>query len=82
MLNALLFAQEANGFELGNPMVWGLAGVVLVVMFFFSILLLYSKQYKRCPSNRVLVIYGKADAGRRPGGAHAVHGGAAIRGAI
>ena len=37
--------------------------VVAVVMVLLSTLLLLARQYKRCPSNRVLVIYGKA--GRR-----------------
>jgi flotillin len=34
--------------------------VVLVAAMFFSFVMLLSARYKRCPSNRVLVIYGKA----------------------
>ena len=40
----------------------------------FSLLVLFAKRYKRCPSNRLLVIYGKTGAGA----AKVVHGGAAF----
>ena len=53
---------------------WLAVIVVLAVIMAFGALMLLMKQYKRCPSNRVLVIYGKA------GGAHdaasCIHGGA------
>ncbi|HOD51695.1 MAG TPA: flotillin family protein, partial [Candidatus Hydrogenedentes bacterium] len=45
----------------------------LVIVFFLSILLLLTSRYKRCPSNRVLVIYGKG-TGNTP--ARCIHGGA------
>src|SRR5436305_2597166 len=50
--------------------------LVLVVIVLFSMLLLVLKQYKRCPSNRVLVIYG----GRlgKSGAAKTIHGGSAF----
>src|SRR5712671_5963627 len=54
--------------------------VMLLVMFvailFFGMILLVLKQYKRCPSNRVLVIYG----GRlgKSGAAKTIHGGSAF----
>jgi flotillin len=50
--------------------------VVAVAMVLFSMLLLLARQYKRCPSNRVLVIYGKA--GRQGEAAKTIHGGAAF----
>ena len=50
--------------------------VVAVVMLLLSMLILVSRQYKRCPSNRVLVIYGKA--GRKGDAAKTIHGGAAF----
>jgi flotillin len=46
------------------------AGVVL-----FSFVLMLAQRYKRCPSNRVLVIYGKTGNGNA---ARCVHGGAAF----
>lgn len=50
-----------------------LAGVVAVL--FFSFVLLLVKRYKRCPSNRVLVIYGKVSGGNT---SKCIHGGAAF----
>ena len=43
--------------------------IILIFMFFMAILVL---QFKRCPSNRVLVVYGKI-AGERA--ARCIHGG-------
>ena len=37
---------------------WILVGVVAVVLFILSLILMLVTRYKRCPSNRVLVIYG------------------------
>jgi len=39
------------------------------------ILVLFTKQYKRCPSNRILVIYGKTEHGAA---ATCIHGGARL----
>lgn len=50
-----------------------IAGSVVVV--FSSLILLLAKRFKRCPSNRVLVIYGKVGTGET---AKCVHGGAAF----
>jgi flotillin len=49
---------------------------LFVAMVFFGMILLVLKQYKRCPSNRVLVIYG----GRlgKSGAAKTIHGGSAF----
>jgi flotillin len=49
---------------------------LFVAIVFFGMILLVLKQYKRCPSNRVLVIYG----GRlgRSGAAKTIHGGSAF----
>jgi len=48
--------------------------VVLLTVMLFGIALFLMKQYKRCPSNKVLVIFGKA--GRGDTAACCVHGGA------
>ena len=50
-------------------------GLVLAVPMVFTFVVLLTKQYKRCPSNRVLVIYGRTKRGQA---ARTVHGGAAF----
>jgi flotillin len=49
-------------------------GAVLIAMFAFTIFILMVKFYKRCPSNRILIIYGKASGGQDA--AVCIHGGA------
>ena len=57
-----------------NPMIWiGLAIAVGLIFLFFFVFLV--KQYKRCPSNRVLVIFGKV-GGKKA--ARCLHGGGAF----
>ncbi len=68
---AALFAQRAT---LGTFETWLAVIVVLAVIVAFSFVMLLLKQYKRCPSNRVLVIYGKS--GGRQEAATCIHGGA------
>ena len=46
---------------------------VCVALLFFSFVVLIVKRYRRCPSNRVLVIYGKAGGGKA---VKCLHGGA------
>ena len=46
--------------------------VVAIALIFFSLLIAFARRYKRCPSNRVLVIYGRAKEGRV---ARTLHGG-------
>src|SRR5437764_2560701 len=72
MLTNLLLGQTQTT---QLPMQLGVA-LVLVVIVLFTMLLLILKQYKRCPSNRVLVIYG----GRlsKSGAAKTIHGGSAF----
>jgi len=53
----------------------GILGVALGVVV-FTVVMLLMKQYKRCPANRVLVIYGKT--GRVGHAAKTIHGGAAF----
>src|SRR5262245_49169744 len=54
---------------------WPLVGAVAAAIVVFGMLLFVAKRYKRCPSNRVLVIYGKTSGGNA---AKCVHGGAAF----
>ncbi len=54
-----------------NPLFWlGLLGAALLVLLFFVALVV--KRYKRCPSNRVLVIYGRVGTNKA---ARCLHGG-------
>lgn len=61
---------------LGDPIVWTGAIFVFLGIVVFSVVMLLTKQYMRCPSNRVLVIFGKT--GRAGGAAKTIHGGAAF----
>lgn len=65
----LLWAQQL--LDIPWPLVFaGAGGLVL-----FSFVMLLAQRYKRCPSNRVLVIFGKTGGGNA---ARCVHGGAAF----
>jgi len=65
---AILALQAEGGAE---PLVWlGLIGAVALLFSFFVIFVV--KQYKRCPSNKVLVLYGKVGPDRA---AQCIHGG-------
>jgi len=55
------------------PIVLGI--IVFAAMLFFMFVILLVKQFKRCPSNRLLVIYGRTGKGRT---SKTVHGGAAF----
>ncbi len=54
---------------------WLLALVLFVAALFVTFFLLLFNRYKRCPSNRVLVIFGKIGGGNT---ARCIHGGAAF----
>jgi len=56
-----------------NP--FALAIVVAAILILFGFLMMLVKRYKRCPSNRILVIYGKTTEGRS---ARCLHGGGAF----
>ncbi len=68
-----LFAQQMPPL----PVPWPVAVLIaLVVMGGFTILMMLIRRYKRCPSNRVLVIYGKFTGS--PTGTRCIHGGARL----
>ncbi len=69
MRNSILAASDNDA----NVMLALIAVAVGVIL--LSTLLLLVKRYKRCPSNRILVIYGKTGRGNA---AKCVHGGAAF----
>lgn len=54
---------------------WLAATVIVVVLLFTGFLMLLAARYKRCPSNKIMVIYGKVGGG---GSAKCIHGGAAF----
>lgn len=58
----------------GSTEMWVGITFVLAALVIFGFIVLLMKQYKRCPSNRVLVIYGKS--GSRHESAACIHGGA------
>ena len=66
MINLLIL--QANSFA-------GLVGIGIAVLFIFILLIAMIKRYKRCPSDRILVVYGKVGGGQS---AKCIHGGAAF----
>ena len=51
---------------------WTVTIIAAALLVFLGFLILLAKQYKRCPSNKVLVIYGKVGGGTS---ARCMHGG-------
>jgi flotillin len=49
--------------------------VLLLVFILFGLMMFIARRYKRCPSNRILVIYGRTERGRS---AKCLHGGGAF----
>jgi len=70
-MNSLLLLAQ-GGVDRGAGFYLSAAAIVLAAVV-FSTLVLVVRFYKRCPSNRVLVIYGKKSAGES---AQCIHGGA------
>jgi flotillin len=66
MLN--LIGLQSNSFA-------GLIGIGIAILFIFILLIAMIKRYKRCPSDRILVVYGKVSGGES---AKCIHGGAAF----
>ena len=71
MPSLILLAQAV---DIGSAHFWVFIMVLLAAAVFFSLLMTLMKQYKRCPSNRVLVIFGRS--GRAHEAASCIHGGA------
>jgi len=53
----------------------GLIGIGIAILFIFILVITLIKRYKRCPSDRILVVYGKVGGGQS---AKCIHGGAAF----
>ncbi|MGI6389076.1 MAG: flotillin family protein [Kiritimatiellia bacterium] len=72
MFNAVLAQVARAGSGGGN---WsGLALTLILVVIALGLLMGFARRYKRCPSNKILVIYGKTGSGV----ARCIHGGAAF----
>ena len=71
MSNTLLLAKLSD--FLNDPVALVATIFVLGAIVFIAFVSLFSSRYKRCPSNRILVIYGKAGRGEA---AKCIHGGA------
>lgn len=69
MIN-LLIQENVNLDGFGGPML-----LIFVALFIVLTLIILIKRYKRCPSDRILVVYGKVGGGKS---AKCIHGGAAF----
>jgi flotillin len=79
MLSAILLAQSepllGDKLPVSSTTIWLVVIALAVMMLFFTFYVLVTSRYKRCPSNRVLVIYGKTSGGVA---SRCVHGGASF----
>ena len=71
MLSVLTLSQTEL---LGGGLPWVLTALAAAFVF-FGLIVAFSRRYKRCPSNRILVIYGRTSAGRV---SRTLHGGGAF----
>lgn len=58
-----------------NAAGFGILSVVAIVMLMFFTIIFMASRYKRCPSDKILVIYGRVAKGRS---SHTMHGGGAF----
>ncbi|AUC83095.1 flotillin family protein [Lacinutrix sp. Bg11-31] len=65
-----MFLITQDAFNLGFPI-----AIIFAILFVFVFLIVLVKRYKRCPSDRILVVYGKVGGGQS---AKCIHGGAAF----
>jgi flotillin len=73
MNNAMTLAFTGAGG--GGNALWWLGGILAAVLVFIFVVSLVVARYKRCPSNRVLVIYGRVGTNKA---ARCLHGGGAF----
>jgi flotillin len=64
---SFIFAQEQSG-----NAIWWLGGIVSAVLVFILVISMIVSRYRRCPSNRVLVVYGRVGTNKA---AKCLHGG-------
>lgn len=76
-MTKFLLLQSSLGNDGGNPIA-GFSNIILLVfavLFIFILITVFIRRYKRCPSDRILVVYGKVGGGQS---AKCIHGGAAF----
>lgn len=73
--SAPIFAAAAAGGDFDPFLMYVGIATILAAMFVMSIVMFVVKRYKRCPSNRILVIFGKVGSGTT---SKCVHGGASF----
>ena len=73
--NITLFLAQAFDQDEGGGSQFILIGIVSLIVVGLGTLIFFFSRYKRCPSDRVLVIYGKTSGG---GSSKCIHGGAAF----
>ena len=66
-MEAMILAQQQSATPWGPILFIGLPSLLLI-----SLLIFLVKRYRRCPSNRILVVYGKVGGART---AKCIHGG-------
>ncbi|WP_100611168.1 flotillin family protein [Confluentibacter lentus] len=66
----MLLIATQDAFSFGLPMT-----IIAAVLFVFIFFIILVRRYKRCPSDRILVVYGKVGGGES---AKCIHGGAAF----
>lgn len=59
----------------GGTETWVIVAVILVLLFAVSLVMMLVTRYKRCPSNKILVVYGKVKSGSS---SKPMHGGGAF----
>ncbi|NRA94295.1 MAG: flotillin family protein [Psychroserpens sp.] len=69
-MTLLIQPENMNMDGFGGPML-----LIFVTLFIVLTLIILIKRYKRCPSDRILVVYGKVGGGKS---AKCIHGGAAF----
>ena len=69
-MKLLTIQENFNADSLGLPML-----TIFIVLFVVLTIIILIKRYKRCPSDRILVVYGKVGGGQS---AKCIHGGAAF----
>jgi len=72
-MTAILFAVPQESL-LGESVPWALTALA-VVLVFFTLVVAFARRYKRCPSNRILVIYGRSSQGKV---SRTLHGGGTL----
>src|SRR5689334_22118033 len=76
LLNAMLAAEPvttSSGSNAGTMIAIAIAVVAVALLLFIPIFV--AQRYKRCPSNKILVVFGKGVGG---GTSRTIHGGAAL----